>query len=73
MLQIQEGTDGQCQQINATGRWWLTFKLRLGRVLKVLNVSAHHFPVDDEVALLVNHVGYHKHLHRAEHTSMLGK
>lgn len=44
-----------------------TLKLGLWGVLKVVDVSAHHLSVDDEVALLVNHVRYHEHLHTALH------
>ena len=40
----------------------ITFKLWLGRVLKVVDVSTDHLPVDDEVALLVYHVRDHEHL-----------
>lgn len=40
-----------------------TFKFRLGGVFKVADVLRDHFPVDNQVALLVNHVGDHEHLH----------
>ena len=52
----------------------LTVKFGLRGVLKVVNVSPDHLPVDDEVALLVDHVRYHEHLHAAiagsQHTAM---
>lgn len=39
-----------------------TFKLWLGRVLKVIDVFRDHFPIDYQVALLVYHVGDHEDL-----------
>jgi hypothetical protein len=35
---------------------------RLGRVLEVVDVRAHHLAVDDQVALPVQHVRDHEHL-----------
>ena len=43
----------------------LTVKLGLGGVLKVVDVSPNHLPVNDKVALLVDHVRNHEHLHAA--------
>lgn len=39
-------------------------ELRLGCVLEGLDVTPHHCPVHDQVALPVQHVGDHEHLHR---------
>ena len=36
--------------------------LGLWRVLKVFNILTHHFAVDDQITLLVNHVRNHKNL-----------
>ena len=41
----------------------ITVKFWLGSVLKIVDVLANHLAVYDEVAHLVNHVGYHENLH----------